>query len=566
MREKQKNRKILILIISMCSLMSFFIISTNLQNNKFNDEIKGDFSNPNIAAVPSPLPYSAISQNSSSIYRLFESINFTIDASSYSGANYSIMQVIFTNGSLINYSLNFVGNNKFYYEFTPTYDAPLGFQNASFLIYNASDVLLNNQTTYTNFTIKTNYMVNFNQNEYVIGDILSAELALNDFGAYQFRWNITVVDKINESTHENLLSLQNNLYHFSFNIDNNTFQQINKIYYVKVNISDKLTGKIRPVYFPFKIGNSNPLINSTIKLTPEDIFRTDECEISLNATDLETASEDLNLVMSLYDSEGILTLEIPIPYVSGNLFSETFNIPSSKPIGIYRISVTVTDENGGSTSETTTLTVKNNLPVIHSYLINGRSMNQSISVAYGHNLVFTFNVSDKEGVDFIKVALLDENDDWYNITTAYEDVDTKITIRSVELLTGSWIVYLFVYDSDGAIVSLTDNYIQAPQQIRIIEDTISNYIPWISLLLGLGIGMLIGIGSIFKYSKSKYSGTTVRTPKKPQKIPSKKALKKKEIKPKQSSEDLDEGSTSESESEKVPEKDSTTKRKIKRKL
>jgi len=568
LREKQNNKKILILFISLCFLINFLIPSSNLQNNRFNDEIKGVFDNPNVAATPSPLPYSAISQNSTSIYRLFESINFTIDTSSYSGeANYTIMQVMFTNGSLINYTQNFVGDFKFYYEFKPTYEAPLGFQNVSFLIYNVSGVLLNNHTTYTNFTIKTNYMANFNQNEYIIGDTLSADLALNDFGAYHFQWNITVVDNINESTQKNLLNLENNLYHFSFNIDNNTFQQINKIYYLKVNISNNITNKIRAAYFPFRIGNSNPLINSTLKLTPEEVFRTDECEISLNVTDLETASEDLNLVMYLYDSEGELTLELPIPYVSNNSFSETFNIPYNKPIGVYRVNITATDENGGSTSKITTLTVKNNLPEIHSYLINGISMNQSISIAYGKNLVFTFNVSDVEGVAFVKVALLNKNDEWYNITKTYDGINTEITIRTVELITGSWIVYLYVYDSDGAIISLTDGFNQAPQEIRIIADIISDFIPWISLFIGLSIGILIGIGSIFKYAKSKYRSSTVRTQKKPQ-IPSKKALKKKAIKPKpkQIPVDLDEVTISESETEKDQEKERVTKRKIKRKL
>ena len=565
MREKQNNRKNLILIISLCSLMSFFIMSSNLQNNRVNDEIEGVFVNPNVAALPSPLPYSAISQNRTSIYRMFESINFTIDTSSYSGANYSIMQVIFTNGSLINYTLNPVGNNKFHYDFKPTYNAPLGFQNVSFLIYNTSDVLLNTHTTYTNFTIKTNIMVNFNQNEYFIGDTFSADLALNDFGAYQFQWNITVVDSFNEITQGNLLNLQNNIFYISFDIDNNTFQQINKIYYLKVNVSDKITGKLRAAYFPFRIGNSNPLINSTIKLTPEDVFRTDECEISLNVTDLETLSENLNLVMYLYDSEGELTLQVPIPYISDNLFSDTFNVPYYKPTGKYRINITATDENGGSTSKITTLTVKNNLPEIHSYLINGRSMNQSISIAYGKNLVFTFNVSDVEGVSFVKVALLDENDEWYNITNTYNGVNTEITIRSVDLITGSWIVYLYVYDSDGSIISLTDDYSQAPQEIRIIEDIISNYIPWISLFIGLCIGILIGIGSIFKYAKSKFSGSTVSPPKKHQ-TPSKKALKKKVVKPKEISVDSDEEAIIESESEKEQVKESVTKRKIKRKL
>jgi len=565
--KKQHNNVILIFFISMGFLISFFILTSNLQNTKLNNEDSELNIHPEVAAIPTPLPYSAIYQNDTNIYRLFESINFTIDTSSYNGANYTIMQVFFTNGSLTNYSMSSVSNNEFHYEFKPKYDAPIGFQNVSFLIYNASDILLNTHTTYTNFTIKTNYMANFDQTEYFYGDTLYAELALHNFSSYIFQWNITVVDNVSESSQTNLLNLENNLFQFSLEINNDTFEELNKIYYIKLNISDRITGTKGAAYFPFRIGNLVPIINSTIKFNPEDVFRSEECEISLNVSDSETNPEDLLVTMYIHDSEGELVLEVPIDHVSDNLFLDTFTIPWHRPVGKYNVNITVTDENGGSTSKKTILIVKNNLPEIHSYQINGKSKDQRISIAYGKNIVFTFNVSDTEGVAYIKIALLNENNEWYNITKAYDGIYTEITIRTVELLTGNWFVYLYVTDSDGAVVGLTDDYSFAPQGIVILADLLGAYLPWISLFIGLSIGVLIGVGGIYKYSKSKFSSSQGTRPKKKPK-PTKESPKKQKKKDKQIKEEIekDKKESKEIVPGKDVEKDLSPTRKIKRKL
>ena len=53
---------------------------------------------------------------------------------------------------------------------------------------------------------------------------------------------------------------------------------------------------------------------------------------------------------------------------------------------------------------------------VHLTILDGQNMDEAISIFYGRNSVFTFNVSDIEEVAYVKVALLSENEEWFNIT------------------------------------------------------------------------------------------------------------------------------------------------------
>lgn len=555
-----KNRhKILVLIFSIL-LGFFFNIALLSQDNSYILNENDEFINPELAV---PLKYSNILINDSKVYRLFEHVNFTVYTSDFVDTDHVTMQISFSNDSIRYYSMNLVGPNEYYYNFKPEYNAPLEFQNVSFLIYDDINTLLNDHTSYTNFTIKTNYLLNFDRPEYYIGDNLTATLLVTNFSSYDFQWNFTVVDTVNELTQNNLLNLENNLVQYTIPIDNETFSLVDKTYYLKLNMSDKNSGKKAAAYFPFDVRNSVPMIISDIIFSPNEIYRTEQCTISLNATDIETLPKDLSITMYVQDAEGADVLEELISYDSENSFSDTFNIQSNKPIGNYRINITVRDEHGGQSSKVTFLTVKNNLPEIHSYTINGMSMDQSISIRYGENMIFSFNVSDIEEVAYVRVALLNENNEWFNITRAYKGEDTEISIRTVELLTGIWFVYIYVIDSDGAIVSLTDDYDKAPQGIRIIPDILSNYLPWIVFFFGLSLGIIFGIGIIYKYFKSKFGEPERISPEK--KKPAKEKTKKK-AKTKPSKEEFEKKEIEELKIKKEDDKDEVPKRKIKRKL
>ncbi|MCK4481492.1 MAG: hypothetical protein KAV01_13265, partial [Candidatus Lokiarchaeota archaeon] len=168
-----KNRYKIIILFSFIlfgfCLNSMLISLNDFQTINYEDNEIEEFINPKFAAA---LNYDDIIQNATSIYRLFESINFTIDTSNdFPDAVNITMEIQFSNNSVRNYDMVEVKTNEFYYEYIPEYDAPLEFQNVSFLIYNVTHTLLNDHTTYTNFTIHSNCIAWFNSSaEYYIGD------------------------------------------------------------------------------------------------------------------------------------------------------------------------------------------------------------------------------------------------------------------------------------------------------------------------------------------------------------------------------------------------------------
>jgi len=566
-----KNRKnlgiTLILFITMNAFFGVFLvhfINSPVLTVKVEDKGKIPH-NPILADAP-PIANWAIIQNATSVYRLFESINFTLNTLEYSDIDYTRIQISFTNGSNIDYDMTLVDMNEYYYEYRPEYNAPLGFQNVSFLLYNNTDALLNAHTTYTNFTIKTNYMVTTNSSEYYIGDDLYAELSVNNFGSYEFGWNITIVNSTIELLQNKIFNLEDDLVQFTFRITNETFHNyVGQTFYIKLNMTNKTLGQKAVAYFPFKVLNSDPTIDeSSITFSPSEIFRTEECEISFNVTDIEDPSQGLDVSMILEDPEGDFVATITLDYNTLNNFSTLFSIPAGSPTGKYRITINAEDQDGGISSFLTFITAKNNFPEIHSYLVNGKSIDEAFSILYGNDLIFSFNVSDVEEVAYIKVALIDENNEWYNVSKSYTGINTQITIRTIELITGVWYVYIYVVDSDGVTTSLVDDYDLAPQSIRIIPDVLSSFLPWTAFILGTILGILVGVGLVFRHYKSKFADTqTITQKKKPsKKKPSKKKQQREEIPKKISEKESEEIKPEEEEVE----KELSPKRKIKRKL
>ncbi len=560
-----KNRKYISITLTLFIITNVFLNVLLVNFNKvpnlnIKEEDEENLPFDPILANGLPLAYWAIIQNATSVYRIFESINFTLNTFGYSNVDHTRIQISFTNNSINNYNMAFVVGDEYYYEYRPEYNAPLGFQNVSFLIYNNNNTLLNAHTTYTNFTIKTNYMAITNSSEYYIGEDLFAELTVNDFGSYQFEWNVTIVDSRIESSQKNIFNFENDLVQFTYLISNETFNSyVGQTFYIKLNMTNSTSGLVGTAYFPFKVLNSDPVIDgSSIKLSPSEVFRTEDCEITFNVTDIEDLSQLLDVSLTLEDPEGNFVEIITMDHISDNNFSKQFSIPAGGPTGNYKITINAEDQNGGIGSFLTFITAKNNLPEIHSYEINGKTMGEAISILYGNDLIFTFNVSDVEDVAYIKVALIDANDEWFNVSKSYNGIDTQITIRTIELITGVWFVYIYVVDSDGIITSLIGDYNLAPQAIRIIPDELSGLLPWVVFIVGTIIGLLVGIGLGYRRYKSKLVDLQGITRKKKTSI---KKQQKKEIS-KQISNEKEEDIKPDEEVE----KEISPKRKIKRKL
>ncbi|MFX1479268.1 MAG: hypothetical protein ACFFCI_14135 [Promethearchaeota archaeon] len=565
-----RNKTYGILFLFIFILFSIFFGVALITNNDYDshlttvkDRNKESNDSPKLALGP-PIAYYAIDRNATTIYRLYESINITLDTFSFPDTDHAFMEISFTNGTIRNYTMDASDIHEYSYEYKPKYNAPLGFQNVSFYLLNNTNTLLNAHTTYTNFTIKTNYMVITNSSGYYIGDVMYAELTVNDFGAYQFVWNLSIVNSTIESEQGIIKSFDYNSVQFTYRIKNQTvINYVGKRLYLNLNMTDKISGKKASAYFPFDILNTAPnIIESSLNFSESIIYRSQEYDIKINATDIEDIPSDLEITVIMADPLGGLLPDFDLKHQEGNEFSGSFTIPAARPIGRYQLNITAKDQNAGSTLFSTYFSVENNLPEIHSYKINGISMGQPISLLYGENLVFTFNVSDVEKVAYVKVALIDENNEWFNITRAYIGEDTKITIRTIDLITGVWYVYIYVVDSDGAIVSLIDDYNMAPQAITIVPDVLSEYLPWIVFIIGIIFGLLAGVAAVYKHFKSKYFTTQGPLSKKKE-APLKKSPKVKKEKIKPAIEPIEE----KKEEEKVKtEEEVVPQRKIKRKL
>lgn len=476
-------------------------------NDKFLVDFKSDLGVKTASNGNPSLDYSAVSQNASLIYRLFESIEFKINASKFANPNYTIMQIHYSNGDVEDFNMiNEGGTENFTYTYYPEYNAPLAFQNVSFLIYNASDYLLSSSIPITNFTITTNYFISFDngKTEYDRGDTLDADLGVFP-QPYDFNWNVSIVDNDNETLENVLFDIGNNLFHTSILIDDR-FEFSNKIYYIKLNMTDVSNSTTEAAYLPFKVLNTLPEISMpTVKFSKDPLKRGEDCIITLNATDQDPNTHPENLTVSIVIQTSIGEVLDPIELTNHNnwTFSTSFSVATNKPVGIYQINIEVEDQYNGIGSYITSIIVENNPPNILSYSVNGFSMNQRITVNYGEDLIFSFNVTDAENtIAYITVSLLDAEANWYNITRKYA-LDMKITIRTEELITGIWYAYISVTDIDDATTYLNSNFDLAPIEINILPDLLTPILPWISLLIGIILGVLVGVGILYKKFKPK---------------------------------------------------------------
>ena len=194
-------------------LFNFWVISVNYNSEYFNNEKISDGSDFNRIfdlknsdnGNPS-LEYTSIFQNATTIYRLFESLQFDINASKFTHSNYTVMQIHYSNNVVDEFNMEHDTVKNFTYIYNPEYDAPLGFHNVSFLIYNETNVLLSSPVPITNFTITTNYLMTLNSSEYSKGETLYAELIVNDEPQpYDFDWNVTIVDSDNETDRKSVV-------------------------------------------------------------------------------------------------------------------------------------------------------------------------------------------------------------------------------------------------------------------------------------------------------------------------------------------------------------------------
>ncbi len=510
-RRKAFYSVLIFFIITSVFFGSLLIIGTyQTEDQKYNDRKvnQNQLSEKNNlkSSNGEPLKYASIKQNTSNVRRVFESIEFIVNITDFKpdGANKTIIQITFKNGDILNDNMTEIpATNNWTYTYTPKYNDSLGLTVVKFRIYNATGTisnweLLNAFTTKINFTIRANCGVNPSLSpEYKRNQILSTNLVIED--SDNLNWVISIVDS-------NVLSQENTIFIFGkdiFSIQieiNESFAQENKLYYLKVNLTEKSSNLWAAPYFQFKVLLPVSILASII-FNPTSIFREQSCNLDTKVSYIQNdlRIELINISFNLIDS-GIYIPKLTNKY--DGTFKTTFSIDATYPARIYHYIIKTLYNFEEIEEYTGTISVKNNLPEIDGYEINDYDTDESISVNYGEDLVFTFDVFDIEGVAYITLLLINENNDKYEISREYEK-DLEITVRTEDLITGTWVIYVYVTDTDGATVGLSDNFNSAPQEITVIPDTLSDVLPWIMLIIGLIIGILVATGITYYTMKSK---------------------------------------------------------------
>ena len=568
MKTSRLRFTIIIFLILFITIFGITLLKNDNQNNdyKYNGAVSENVNNEFELKSATAINQTLIFQNVTTLRRGFESINFTINASEFTYANEAKMRIAFSNNSdsTFNMTLQSGTLSNFTIAYSPSGSAPLGIQIVSFEIFNASGLKLNDGSTQRTFRIISTSMISFNNTEYLRGEYLLADL--NDISD-NFDWDLSVVNSTNESQQKELFRLGHNVLQVNFEI-NDSFIEVNKDYFIEVDLEKISTPRTTKEYFKFFVRNTDPLIiQSSVIFNPISVFRTQDCTISLNVTDVEYTAPDIDVLMILEDPNGNI---LPTESLDNNLddsFTKSFSISASRPAGNYRVRFNASDPQGDIGEFSTLLTVKNNPPDIDSYEINDIDTDERISVLYGEDLVFEFDVFDEEGISYITVLLIDQDDEEYEISREYED-DLEITVRTEDLVTGTWTVYVSVTDIDGETTKLDSDFDTGPQEIEIVPNLLDDVLPWIMFLIGLGIGIIGVIVTALAKRKPKVLESEISK----EKIISKKKAKKTKKPAKEKPEQVKKEpikKEAEPEPEKVEDREPKTiapKRKIKRRL
>ncbi|MHA1727462.1 MAG: hypothetical protein ACTSWY_01865 [Promethearchaeota archaeon] len=320
-------------------------------------------------------------------------------------------------------------------------------------------------------------------------------------------WNSTIIKVGNPDTPlSNSISDEINRSHtFSTGLQDEFLGE----YYIEANISDN-DGDISVSRAYFTVLNNAPIIlNYSIEF-PEsednELLRISGImDIEVNVSDIESLLEDLS--MEIYaipvgeDESGMISFEVEVGVESN--FKCTASIPANKPIGAYKLYLTVYETSIGNVYSPNLIydfELINNPPDATKieYSINGLTPSSIEYLRFQEfeNLLFQINVTDvdPEGIKLIRLCLIDPTGEWMNFSffndINHEDCDNKnFTIRARDLKAGQWYVYVYVTDGDETEVGTG---VGGVISFDIVPDTFSGFLPWLMLIFGSLAGLLIG--------------------------------------------------------------------------
>lgn len=519
-------------------LAGFFMVDLSSTHNSSNLRITqsiyaadGDLSNSNWN----------VSIDMDEVYRAIEkvSISFTDEDhnSSLPITFKYYANITLSDASEFNVTLN-NASNVWSGVYTPTITTPVGQANITILkVNNSNEVVLNSAalTLDAFFEIKNNHPnigVKLNATEVYRGDDINMSLTPFDVedSLGDLEWAVgfygsanNLIDTIRART-ETFPVLD---YDYSIPSDIDTGD-----YYINATCWDS-EDNVTTVNYPIIVLNYEPVIDAYLfeidgveQTGAITVLRDSTMLLKVNVSDSDLdngISEDLLMTISAKDP---MNGDDLFPGMYSNIvlneagwnFTRNITFDADFSIGYVVLNIRIFQESDATVySEfTKAVTVANNAPEITEYAINGKDPSQQKTFIEGDYIVFTFSVTDVEdAIEYIKVEL-----NFFNETSnadekifyiiPYEDADTQLKIRTVDLSLGTFDVYVTVYDVLGAF-DVSD----ASYAFDIVEGESIQPITWLISVAAFILGGAIALGisySLIKPSNSKKTSSDIDSP------------------------------------------------------
>jgi hypothetical protein len=519
MKKMKKTRmlSILFLLIFGCSI---FVMGVQMSTDSI--KVNQTSLSPNSAIA---FDSTDVWTNATNIYRGINWVNITFDNTTASNINAvgGYIATIKDKDLTVAYNITLVRigqTNEHMGLFNPSISAKLGYYRIFIYALDLNQIPLNDDPVSGNsswFNVLNNMpeiSVELNGTQFKGGETINFEFKPSDLEnpGYNLTWSANIVRSSDDTERASLFTNQRIL-NSKFTIPFNNTDYVPGFYYLNCSIKD-VDGSVTNRHFDFQIVHNNPTIDRVefyingVKQSdtaPEiELFRQrDVLKVVAFAADMEsnktltmsiTANDPIN-----WTSIGLNALNIPAIIDNDTTYFEkeiSFPItPLKTNKGYTNLTVTINEDFGGSVNSVSYIKkvlIKNNAPAMPEFYINGKN-DAKFAFTEKDQIEITFNATDAENdIKFFRVELHYEVDGVANLTSysvPNAGVNTKITIRAVDLPFADYTIYAYVVDGDLAETKASMAY-----TVEIKPNTSQDPITWLLMVVGFILGLTLGIG------------------------------------------------------------------------
>lgn len=538
MKKKQKNEIMLIIVFA---LFIFGFSKTNFNSADIQKE------NTTIGMIPhasDDINSSNVFIDKSIVHRGIETLNITYNNTDADGnafysetLNYFVANITFSDNSELNITLSEIGTTHLWSTlFTPSIFNITGDTYITILVVQRSDdkivntgaeydrifkisnnlpkigIEMNTTEVYRNNTIKINYIPSDIEDN--VMDLVW-EVKLFD-PTDDINPNITLVSKGEKNFSTDIF------FPISFNVGE---------WRVEATCWDSEADEnSSTVSKTFLLKNNNPVIENIIFQIEDNepvdaesteilnIFRGTDHNLTIyvNATDIE--NNEMNLTISAEDpitGDNLLANKytyIPISINQTSNFTTNVSFPITSGLGITNLKIQVLEDETVQDEYNQKILILNNAPILNNFTINGEFGNQT-NINQGEWLSFKFGAEDEENsIEYVLISIIYYDDlgamQFLNYSTVYSGIDTEILVRGedLKLEAGVYIVYAYVFDSDGASATC------APQSFAIEPIRKVNATSWLLFVIGIIIGLTFTFVGVYSYYRKKFGDLSLNSP------------------------------------------------------